>query len=328
MGTYKAGASPLVMASSFAEPDPSLPAWDHMIQDGDVTCEAGGSNDRPRRTLIIRTSSQGGATGSRIWLASNVLFKHIDECSNLLAEPQNILELGSGTGFLALLLAAAGAKGTKVIATEQPALMRGLKYNASRNNLRHAIQCLPWDWAAKDPPTEIDWPQLTMCVASDLVYYEESSGQNRTLARVMRLVLERSRPSLRFLMINRLRVQDGNRLVLPKAPAPGEEDVGGEKGLVQAQRWEGVEEQAAPSPASEMPSERFLTEVLPLYGMKGAPVTLSAGTDPSFRLYQITIVGEVKAQEPLVEEEARVVASCNAAAPSADEEWLYEDHLF
>ena len=124
--------------------------------------------------------------------------------------------------------------------------MRGLKYNASRNNLRHAIQCLPWDWAAKDPPAEIDWPQLTMCVASDLVYYEESSGQNRTLARVMRLVLERSRPSLRFLMINRLRVQDGNRLVLPKAPAPGEEDVDGEDGR---QRRDGrASRSRAPSP--------------------------------------------------------------------------------
>ena len=50
-----------------------------------------------------------------------------------------VLEMGSGTGFMAMMLASAAAKGTRIIATDVQDQMRDLKYNVSRNQLRHAV---------------------------------------------------------------------------------------------------------------------------------------------------------------------------------------------
>ena len=87
------------------------------------------------RDLILRTS-HGGTSGS-VWDSSNVLGALL---APLLQQPdQMVLEMGSGTGFMAMMLASAAAKGTRIIATDVQDQMRDLKYNVSRNQLRHAV---------------------------------------------------------------------------------------------------------------------------------------------------------------------------------------------
>ena len=252
--------------------------WDELTQNGDVVCEVATHGARPAKTLVVSTSSQSGATGMRIWECSHVLFRHL-KATGVLRQPQHILELGSGTGFLALLLAAAGAKGSRVIATDQPTLVRTMKFNANRNHLRHAVQCLSWDWS-EDPPDQIDWGAITMCVASDLVYYQESNAQEQVLAQVLRLILERCRPSTPLHLMMRMRAQasGGARLVIP---ARGRD-----------------EETDAEGAARAVPARRFLREALPRVGLRADPVPVSeyaTNGDPSFHLFAVSLGDEMPA---------------------------------
>jgi predicted nicotinamide N-methyase len=241
-----------------------IPSWESMAQEGDVHVDVRGLQ-RPR-TLTIRTSSRSADTGARIWESSHVLFRHL-EATGRLRSKQTFLELGSGTGFLALLLAAAGTKGTKVVATEQPVLVRNLKFNANRNALRHAVRCVAWDWTYESPP-EIDWTELTLCVGADLVYYDESTAQSTALAKALRLVLERCANSVPLLLMLRWRRQecDGRRVV----PTTANMKVEG--------------------PHAEVPAGRFVHETLTAHGMQMEPVVIEGSvTDGSFGLYQVRL---------------------------------------
>ena len=92
------------------------------------------------RELEMRTSVQGGATSGTIWSAGRFFADYWEE-EHLpsLAQKQTVLELGSGTGYLAMRLAAA-SKRTHVIATDVPTAMRNLKFNVNRNKLGHAVR--------------------------------------------------------------------------------------------------------------------------------------------------------------------------------------------
>ena len=77
----------------------SPPDWDALAQEGDVTWQLAAHGARAARELVVRTSSRGGSTGSRIWSSSHVLFRHL-QASGALSDPKAVvLELGSGTGF-------------------------------------------------------------------------------------------------------------------------------------------------------------------------------------------------------------------------------------
>jgi predicted nicotinamide N-methyase len=150
-------------------------------------------------------SDASGATGALVWDASRILADHILYQQTIAARSQRahkVLELGCGTGYLALCLAAAG---TRVIATDVPNRMKNLKFNANRNKLRHAIQCLPWDWS-EPPPSEIAWDEVTQCVASEVVYYDETRGAEAALARTLATVLARCRPGVETILLLRVRV--------------------------------------------------------------------------------------------------------------------------
>jgi len=67
-------------------------------------------------------------------------------------QPQRcILELGAGTGQLAVTLGLAGWKG--IMATDsEPAVVRNMKSNIQANRLGHAVRCMRWQW--EDPLAE------------------------------------------------------------------------------------------------------------------------------------------------------------------------------
>ena len=267
-----------------------VPAWDSLPQEGEVTWQMPPVGERPGRTIVVRTSSQSGATGARIWAVSHVLFRHL-ELSGVLQRPQCVLELGSGTGFLALLLAATGFKGHrhKVIATEQPVLVRALKYNVNRNQLRHAIECLPWDWAAPEPPSSIDWTAVTLCVGSDLVYYDESGEQERALARTLRVVLERCRPSSPLLLVCRMRAS-----LHPRSD--------GARSTLTAEDTEPCAEQSTSKEQAvqRVPMWHFMHNVLPAMGLRAESVPFAPGatSDPALRLFQISLEPQPISEPP------------------------------
>lgn len=149
------------------------------------------------------------ATGGALWQASGVMADVLHERQRAARGPQpkqTILELGCGTGYLAMRLATA-TRGTKVIATDIPDRMRSLSYNVNRNQLRHAIQCVPWDWNDEEPPT-LPWHSVTQCVASEVVYYDETRGAVAALAKALATVLRRCRTDVEVLLMLRVRVLD------------------------------------------------------------------------------------------------------------------------
>ena len=153
-----------------------------------------------RRQPIVKTDSGGGSTAGQIWNASRVF------ADVLLQRPpgsensqRTFLELGCGTGYLALRLAAA-VKGTKVIATDMPNVMKPLRQNVNRNHLGHAIRCVAWDWNG-EAPCAIDWGSVTHCIAVEVIYYNESSGNSsEALARAIATVFERGTASIEVLL--------------------------------------------------------------------------------------------------------------------------------
>ena len=170
------------------------------------------TDPRRRRVLDIADDKNShGATGSKVWEASGVFASILQERAALREQPQNrqtILELGSGTGYLAMLLAAAD-RGTRVIATDMPERMRSLGFNLSRNELRHAVRCVPWDWSDAESPA-LDWAGITSCIAAEVVYYDESGGQQASLARTLATVVARCRPGLEVWLMLRVRVPPSN----------------------------------------------------------------------------------------------------------------------
>jgi predicted nicotinamide N-methyase/predicted 2-oxoglutarate/Fe(II)-dependent dioxygenase YbiX len=278
------------LASLQAEPEPAkpepaepvpLPEWDSMMQTGDLSWTLPASGARPSRVLTVRTSSQGSATASRIWTGSHVLFRHL-QLSESLATPQTVLELGSGTGFLALLLAAAGAKRTQIIATEQSMHLRLLKYNANRNQLRHAIRCMPWDWGESYESPSIDWDSVTLCLGSDLVYYSESPAQERALAHTLCTVVKKCRPDVPILIMLRVRAslqpgEDGSRQKLRIEQTPAELIDGAD----------GAAKVGGSSKGSA--ALYFIREVLPTFGLQGeaVPLAAQATSDPTLQLFRI-----------------------------------------
>ena len=103
----------------------------------------GTASDGSPREIELR-EDPSGATGGKIWGASRVFADILHEraCASAGERqrlPQTVLELGCGTGYLAMRLAA-DTKGTRVIATDVQSKMKNLKFNVGRNQLRHAVR--------------------------------------------------------------------------------------------------------------------------------------------------------------------------------------------
>ena len=165
------------------------------------------TDTKPRHEFELR-SDTSGATGAHVWSASRVLADVLEERFRKSPTPrlkQTILELGCGTGYLAMRLASA-ARGTQVIATDVPHMMRNVKYNVNRNRLGHAISSVPWDWRDEQPPPGIKWQEVTQCVVADAVYYDETGDAEAALARSLATVVTRCRRGVEVLLMLRVRV--------------------------------------------------------------------------------------------------------------------------
>jgi hypothetical protein len=100
-----------------------------------------------------------------------------------------ILELGAGTGNLAVSLALAGWRG--VFATDgEGAVVRNMKYNVQANRLGHAVRCCKWSWE-DDPPKGLQLDSVELVIGADLVYYNRRHGM---LAAVLHRILTARSP--------------------------------------------------------------------------------------------------------------------------------------
>jgi SAM-dependent methyltransferase len=149
-------------------------------------------------------------TGGRVWEAAGVL----EQCLKL-ERPETILELGAGTGKLAISLAR-GQKGTKVIATDLRERLGNMKHNIGMNKMHHAVRCLEWEWGAGAP--SLPWETISLCVGSDVVYYD---GKHTALANALRVVADRAIP-IRLMLRIRQPYGDGDALTF----APSADDAG------------------------------------------------------------------------------------------------------
>ena len=218
-----------------------------------------------------------GATGGTLWQASRVLADVIiekrrgtggemDLVSGQREGKQTFLELGCGTGYLAMRLAAS-ERGTKVIATDIAERMRNLKFNVNRNSLRHAVQCVPWDWQC-DPPA-LDWGSITHCIASEVVYYEETRGHLSTLANTLETIFLRCRADLQVLLMLRVRVL--------------EQSVGSDGTVNESSST------LVPSDSYDSRSAvfDFIESVLPRVGLRSVLLPLGERAEVGLRLYQV-----------------------------------------
>jgi SAM-dependent methyltransferase len=149
-------------------------------------------------------------TGGRVWEAAGVL----EKCLRL-EKPETILELGAGTGKLAIALAR-GQKGTKVIATDLRERLANMKHNVGMNQMHHAVRCLEWEWGSGVP--SLPWETIALCVASDVVYYDQP---HTALANALRVVADRAIP-IRLMLRIRQPYGDGDALTFaPSADGAG-----------------------------------------------------------------------------------------------------------
>lgn len=120
-----------------------------------------------------------GGTADHVWGASDILLREVVPFlreRNGAAPSGTVLELGAGTGFVSILLARTGVR---CIATDLPEFVRRLQWNVAANQLRHAVSCCAWDWSGETP--RVDFSGVTLCLASDLVYYSETGETAATL---------------------------------------------------------------------------------------------------------------------------------------------------
>ena len=116
-----------------------------------------------------------------VWLAARVLLSYLEEMS---LAGREILELGAGTGFLAISLARRGAQVLAVEGAEQG-------FENLEHNVRAAggqVRTLRWDWEKSGLPSELmrSWD---LVVATDVVYprYYDEDGLCRALRELLKL---------------------------------------------------------------------------------------------------------------------------------------------
>jgi len=224
----------------------------------------------PGRAQPLEVRTCHGSTAGVVWESARVLGALL--AAELRERDHTVLEFGAGTGFLAMMLAS-GAKGTRVIATDTLEHLRNLKYNVTKNNLRHTVSCFCWDWR-EPPPEQLDWSAITLCVASDVVYYSESPAQESALVAALCSIVGRCRADARILLLLRVRLNVHIEAAGGSTSTP-----------TSSERLVPV----ASDDASASSTLRFVAQALPCAGLHAAPLPIpdALAGDGSFRYYEV-----------------------------------------
>ncbi|KAG9101671.1 hypothetical protein FRC06_002736 [Ceratobasidium sp. 370] len=110
-------------------------------------------------TFALAQTDDGAANGTALWLPGQVLSAFLGSLPSPKSARPRAIELGSGIGFTALVLASLG---WDVVATDaHPAVLSLLEQNVRRNNsdLPGTIQVCKLDWCV--PPEEWDLANVT-----------------------------------------------------------------------------------------------------------------------------------------------------------------------
>ena len=113
-----------------------------------------------------------------VWPAARVLLSYLEEMS---LKGLEILELGAGTGFLAISLAKRGAQVMAVEGAEHG--FENLEHNVRASGA--VLSTLRWDWEQSGLPSEL-MRAWDLVVASDVVYprYYDEDGLCRALRKL------------------------------------------------------------------------------------------------------------------------------------------------
>mmetsp|Transcript_100839 Transcript_100839/g.285839 ORF Transcript_100839/g.285839 Transcript_100839/m.285839 type:complete len:256 (-) Transcript_100839:35-802(-) len=171
---------------------------------------------------VIEDDEDGYAVGCEVWPSARVLLQWLQLPASAGGLPAScdvapslrgatLLELGAGTGYLAMHLVAGGA--AKVYATEGDDLvLQNLRFNVDRNDCRGCIP-VDWDWE-KTPaaPAAIPMDEIDMIIGSDLVYLG-SAEVELVVALAELLRHERARAGLRALIMLHDRAAGGEQFL-------------------------------------------------------------------------------------------------------------------
>ncbi|KAA1072992.1 hypothetical protein PGT21_034337 [Puccinia graminis f. sp. tritici] len=160
----------------------------------------GDLSDRDRWTRIDlhenKASISQGTTGLRSWGASVCLANYMILHPDLLADSTKVLELGSGTGLLGLLVHTLSPSTHVYLSDSNPAVLARLQLNINLNSLgdRDTLKLVELDWNADRSalPAPIDLDTSSIILGADVIYDPDLVPG---LVRTIKLGLLSSHPS-------------------------------------------------------------------------------------------------------------------------------------
>ncbi|KAK3286535.1 hypothetical protein CYMTET_5913 [Cymbomonas tetramitiformis] len=131
--------------------------------------------------------------GATVWDCALVLAHYLEVLSPQHLRGKRTIELGSGTGLVGLVAAAMGAK---VLLTDLPKLVPGLRRNVEANDLTHCtrVQALPWGESCEEQEPRFDLVLLADCL------YDSS-----TTDKLVETLLSLTHPQTEVLLAHELR---------------------------------------------------------------------------------------------------------------------------
>mmetsp|Transcript_3274 Transcript_3274/g.9264 ORF Transcript_3274/g.9264 Transcript_3274/m.9264 type:complete len:279 (+) Transcript_3274:62-898(+) len=274
------------------------------------------SSDGPVAASAPIRQTKGGGTGHLTWGSSHILANVLvaldaeEREARKLAAPQEVaagtqrlpdgaaagrsagkapkrpqrcvLELGAGTGQLAVTLARAGWRG--IWATDgEPAVVRNMKYNVQANRLGHAVRCMKWDWQ-DSPPSSLELADVDLVIGADLVYYNRAHGM---LSSVLRSILTARppsdpRPPVRALLLCCLRqaYDDGAGQVEHHPSSEGYAGTSMQRFIERELPSQSLVARQLPLPADAFPPSGDASE-------KGTPSSM--GPRSAYQLYEVAV---------------------------------------